>query len=359
MPLYQGKIFQEKFAEILERERVKKPFLVCGKSFWCLPNYPSLPENTVYFTDFSPNPKLEEVHTGLALFLRERCDFIITVGGGSAIDVGKMVNVLESNAGEAFHSNQLKILPEPRAKNLAIPTTAGSGAEETEFAVVYVNGEKHSVSHPQGKPDYVLLNPQFLETLPTYQKKSTLLDALCQGIESMLSVKSTAESQKYAQRALELILGSYRAYLAGEKACAGDILEGANLAGKAINISQTTAAHAMSYKLGEILDIAHGHSAALCLREVWGYMRGAGVNVIDPRGKDHLNKVFKRLDGIFGVEKAQEKFSRILEEMKIHLPRKLTGEEINVLVSSINAQRLKNNPVEISPETARRIYSRL
>lgn len=141
------------------------------------------------FQGFSSNPKYEDVLRGVEAFRAENCDAVVAVGGGSSLDVGKCIKLF------ARMDPEQDCLAQPLQENgvplAAVPTTAGTGSESTHFAVVYVNGEKRSVASTAALPDLAILDADALDTLPLYQKKCTLLDALCQGIESAWSVRST------------------------------------------------------------------------------------------------------------------------------------------------------------------------
>ena len=208
----------EKFKSDLSDDLAhKKCLLVCSKSQnrndvvdWLSRNCGEL----IQFNDFSSNPKYEEALSGFEVFNENNCDFLISLGGGSAIDVAKVIKAMlgsESYDG-LIHDKTVIIdfLKNPGfdgdVSHLAIPTTAGTGSESTHFAVIYYEGTKYSVSNDGLLPNYVLLQPELLATLPEYQKKSTMLDALCQGIESYWSVRSTDESKKYAVEAITTIL---------------------------------------------------------------------------------------------------------------------------------------------------------
>ena len=245
---------------------------------------------------------------------------------------------------------------------LAVPTTAGTGSESTHFAVIYYEGTKYSVDAESVLPDYVYLEPRFLDTLPIYQKKSTMLDALCQGIESYWSIHSTEESKKYAKKAIQLILKNYKEYIAGNKETHPDILKAANFAGKAINISKTTAAHAMSYKITSLYGTSHGHAVSLCLPLVWEYMIQHIDQVQDERGEQYLEQVFQDLDKFFHTknhEKSIQKMRKIYEEIEIPYTHMVKEEDIATLTSSVNAQRLKNNPIPLPEEVIEQIYRTL
>ena len=307
----------------------KKPFVVCKPRVKNIIS--SLGLNFVYFYRFTPNPDLNQVLNGIELFEKQGCDLIVSIGGGSAIDVAKGVNILSGKG--------MEMLAKPRAKHLSVPTTAGTGSESTRFAVLYMNEQKFSVEHERVLPEYVILDPEFLKTLPIYHKKSTLLDALCQAIESLWSKGQTSESKAYALSAINVILDNIDAYLAGDKESALRILQGANLAGRAINISKTTAAHAMSYKLSSIFKIAHGHAVALCIIYVWEHLiKGDNIPAeLPPTMYTIFQDIMIKLDMFydFGV-----------------VPESL----INELVSSVNVQRLGNHPVSLSEHELADIY---
>lgn len=112
-----------------------------------------------------------------------------------------------------------------------------------------------------------------LETLPEYQKKATLMDAFCQSIESFWSINSTKESKGYSKEAINIIMNNYEDYLDGDNSKNKLILKAANISGKAINITQTTAGHAMSYKLTSFYNIEY------CSRPCSGIMHFKNLTI--------------------------------------------------------------------------------
>lgn len=346
--------------DVLKHCNAKKPFVVCDSAFDLLPikdYFLTLKYEFVYFSDFAPNPLYEDIAKGVKLFRESKCDFIISVGGGSAIDVAKCIKLFSGLNDDVVYLEQK--FKNNNLQHLAIPTTAGTGSESTKFAVCYYNGAKQSITHEDIIPDFAIIDPTFLETLPIYQKKSTLLDALCQAIESLWSVNSNRESEEYAVSAITTILASLYAYLSGDKAATENIAMAANLAGRAINITQTTAAHAMSYKITALYGIPHGHAVAICLPYVWRFMINNISACVDSRGEKHLEYVFNKLDEIFFVDdhkQAVYRFFRILKFLGIDFPQINSKEELSVLVKSVNPERLKNNPVELDFAAIEEIY---
>ena len=358
-----GASAHEKLADIIREKKIHKLLLVCGGSFdrlYFRDYVMSMDTQLVRFGGFSPNPKYEEICAGLELFRSEGCDGILAVGGGSAIDTAKCIKLFSVlDPDKVYIEQDFQPCDVPL---IAIPTTAGTGSESTRNAVLYYQGKKYSVGHDCTLPDYAILCPEVLRDLPDYQKKSTMLDALCQGIESWWSLRSTEESVEYARAAVDKVMENYRAYLAGDSAAAAEIMLGANLAGRAINLTATTAAHAMSYKLTSLFRIPHGHAVAMALPEVWEYMLRNTEQCADPRGAEHLRRVFADIASAMGCEDAPaavRRFRDIMEELEMPILRGVTDEQLDLLASSVNLQRLGNNPVPLDLSALRSLYERI
>ena len=350
----------------------KKVFLVCGNSFHTL-NIKEDIENMgiphVIFSDFTPNPLYEQVCKGVDLFQITRCDSILAVGGGSAIDVAKCIKLAvlaEEGEDALIPPLVLKQLPIEGSKIpfIAIPTTAGTGSESTHNAVMYYEGAKQTVTNNGVLPNYAILESSVLKTLPLYQKKCTMLDALCQGIESWWSVNSTDESKDYSKVCIELIMANWRKYIfENDDDAAANMMLAANYGGRAINIAQTTAAHAMSYKLTSLYKLPHGHAVAICLPEIWQYMLCNMDKCIDARGEYYLSSIFKDIAHAMGTEEthsAIESFLMMLRALDIQSPTASIKEnELNILSTSVNPVRLKNNPVKLDEQAIIVLYNEI
>ena len=307
------------------------------------------------FAGFTSNPLYEQVCDGVKLFNDEKCELIVAVGGGSSIDVAKCIKLFCK-----MNSNISYLEQEPFDSGvtlIAVPTTAGTGSESTRHAVIYNEGVKQSISHLSIIPDYAVLEPSVLKTLPLYQKKCTMLDALCQAIESWWSVHSTDESKNYSKIAISLIMAYWEEYIFEntDKASA-KIMEAANYAGQAINITATTAAHAMSYKITSLYNFPHGHAVAICMPEVWKYMHEHTNDCIDGRGAGYLSNTLSQISDIISLEQ----FVNILEKMEMECPKAKEREiELEILTKSVNPVRLKNNPIALSSDVLGEMYRRI
>ena len=344
--------------DLMRKYRLKKPFIVSGVPEELFKD--SFNFEYELFTDFTPNPDYTQVCEGLKQYRESGCDFIVSIGGGSTIDVAKCIKLYSAMKDDKPYTVQEHVFSPVR--HIAIPTTAGTGSESTRFAVMYYNGQKQSVTDDCILPDAAILDPTFLKGLPEYHKKATLLDAVCHATESMWSVNSDEQSEGYSSAALRIILANYSDYLAGDEAAAGRILEAANLAGRAINISQTTAAHAMSYKLTSEFGIAHGQAAALCLPEVWQYIVEHTEECSDPRGEEHLLTELGRLSDAYGCETADEaidRFMSLLTELDLKPVECDDDDRLRTLAASVNPQRLGNCPVPLRYNELLEMYRRI
>ena len=336
---------------VVEKYGIAKPFIVCGKSALGFKKFGfdiNDFNNAVVFGDYSSNPKYDEIRNGIEIFDANPCDGIVAIGGGSAIDVAKCIKLYSKDA--------------INIPFIAVPTTAGTGSESTCFAVMYKEGIKQSIEDKHILPKCVILDSDLLESLSDFQKKCTVMDALCQAIESYWAVKATKESQVIALEAIGLINGNILPYIYGELSTAEKIMKGANLAGCAINFTRTTAAHAMSYKITSELGLPHGYAVAVCLPEVWSFMNNNIDKCVDNRGIEYLQNVFVKIAAALGfdnVDSAILYLKSLLEKLGLKPFAKdlvISDDIINEFVKSVNIERLMNNPVRLDKGDLESIY---
>lgn len=354
------KIIYQDYVQICQWLLGKKTLLVCGNSFETLEVSKCFASpNVVKFSDFTSNPSYDSTVKGVEVFRQSDCNAIVAVGGGSAIDVAKCIK-LYSNMDDSRNYLEQDIIANS-IPFMAIPTTAGTGSESTRFAVIYYNGEKQSVNHPSCIPDTVVFDVSVLDKLPLYQKKVTMLDAFCHAIESFWSVNSTNESKAYSREAIKLILENMQGYLLFDCNAAKGMFKAANIAGKAINITQTTAGHAMCYKLTSLFGIAHGHAAALCVSKLWPYMLEHTDKCADPRGRRYVEQMFDELTYTMGSVhqmEAVDKFQRVVNKLRLEIPE-ATEDDIDKLRVSVNSERLKNNPIKLEEYVIKELYEQI
>ena len=303
-----------------------KPFVVAD-IFLAKDIKKKLPNAVVVFSKFTSNPKYEEMLEGLKLFKENNCDAIVSIGGGSCIDVAKVIK-LSSGADLSKDIPTFKQdYKYTDIKHICIPTTSGTGSESTRHAVLYLDGVKQSICNSAILPEYVILCPKFIVTVPLYQKKATMMDALCQCIESLWSRKGNKDSRKYALQGLKLFRDNYKGYLDLDNDSIKNIQLAANFSGKAINISETTAAHAMSYKITSLYGIPHGHAVAICMNAIFNNCK--------------VRTKYKDID-------VKELFNEVMNYFKLDKSVDIDKSKLNELVDSVNPVRLKNFPYRIN-----------
>lgn len=311
------------------------------------------------FSDYKPNPTYEQVCDGVEKFRKTKSKFILALGGGSALDVAKCIKVFSTM------DDNVNFLKQDIVQNdimlCAVPTTAGTGSEATRYAVIYYEGNKQSVTSDYIIPDIVLFDSNLLKSLSIDGKKATVLDAFSHSIESMWSVNSTEESKKYAKKSIKIILDNIDKYLDGDEKTYPLMLKAANLAGKAINITQTTAGHAMCYKLTSIYGIAHGHAACLINSILFPYMIDNLDKCSDVRGEKYLEKTFIEISKALGcnsLEEAKKFIIKLLDKLNFY-DVNFNYDDLDTLTSYVNTTRLKNNPIKLDKEDIKIIYERL
>lgn len=339
----------------------KKPFLCCSGSFKKTAAFEYLKNNfdLTVWDKVRPNPRFEDMVAAADLFSKSKCDFIIGAGGGSVLDSAKMIKLLTTN-------NPKTALSEPMQDNdikfLAIPTTSGTGSEATRYSIFYVNEkEKHSITHSGFLPDFVLLDSSFLKTVPPYQRRCTAMDALCHSIESYWNVKSTEESKAIAKRAIELFVENKDGYINNTDSGNNGMMMASYYAGKAIDITSTTSAHAMCYNITVNCHTAHGHSVSVNLKEIWKYMNLHNDKINDARGRAYVLKTLDELGIMLGgknsVEGAQI-FEGILNEFELCAP--VANEKlVKGFAEKVNPDRLLNNPTVLTSDDVFKIYRKV
>lgn len=347
--------------DYLEDNHVRSMMLVCGKAVKYHPLYKHIKElesltgiRITEFSDFEPNPKYESVRAGVKQFNENGCDSILALGGGSTMDVAKCIKLFANMDPDRSYLDQR--IEENNILLMTIPTTAGTGSEVTRYAVIYYDGVKQSITHESCIPSMVFIDTSFLKTVPEYHRKATLLDALCHGVESYWCVNSTDESKAYAKEAITMILDNMDPYLNNENRGNINMQRASQLAGRAINITQTTAGHAMCYMLTEMYGIAHGHAAALCVNVLWPYMLEHTADCTDKRGEKYLVRTLRELATAFDRDTPAEacaRFDSILRELQLKAPD-ISGEaDLDKLAANVKPERLRNQPVKLNGEVIR------
>jgi len=318
------------------------------------------PDAITLFSGFEPNPKIEDVERGVAKCRAADPDLVVALGGGTAIDLAKMIASMSRHA-ESPRDIAVNAVPlsQGTLPLVAVPTTAGTGSEATHFAVVYVDGQKYSVADPCLLPCVAVVDPELTNSVPPRMTAATGLDAFCQAIESIWAVGATDESVAYATSAATLAFEHLAAATNTPTPESRHAMSlASHLAGKAINISKTTLPHAISYAITADYGIPHGAAVATTLSSVLAYNFGVSTSdCADQRGTSHVRQRLSLILDILKAATVEEACQRIeglvsslgcnptLAAAGIH-----TEESLRVLASRVNAARLSNNPRMASQE---------
>lgn len=296
------------------------------------------------------SPTLESIEMAGAFFAGSGADTILAIGGGAVIDTAKGVRRIAACphlcAADALRMRGGSTRRLPAC--IAVPTTAGTGSEVTPFATFYVGGVKHSVDHPDAMPDRAVVDARLTGSLDARQTACSGVDAICHGIESMWSRAATTESITYASDALTLCgrhLGD--AIREGDANARAAVMYAAHLSGRAIAITRTTAAHALSYALTARFGIPHGHAVGLFMGPVLAehareVHRGKGI-------AEYQETILARL-ALPNARTPRQRWEAQLREWglpatlaEVGVPRSAYAE----LIAEVNLERLANHPVRL------------
>ena len=322
------------------------------------------------FTAFSPNPTWDCLATILEEHPPEHIDCVIAIGGGTAIDLAKLTaTALQLGSAESLWTATQQGQPIEQERHsirlMAIPTTAGTGAEATRFAVLYRDQIKHSVVGNSLMPDAYALDPSLLKTLPSSVIADAGLDAACQAMESLWSVRSTDRSEEEAWAALDLVVEHLAPAVntRSDDALAGMLLA-SHRAGNAINLTTTTAPHALSYGLTSEFGIPHGRAVGYLFGPVFKHTARADSQACrHPKGSECTSQ---RLEAIAQrwsqtVQTFPDWWTHFLQQDLSLSPAalELDDSHLDRLSKTVNAVRLSNHPCTLTQAAIRTIYTEL
>jgi len=352
--------------EFMQLWKVKKTLIVCGKkSYDSLYNKNEIESQlinvkTLRHSEFDINPNFDDLVRGADIVRKFQPDMILGIGGGSVMDTAKLLSIFPDSKKEIRQCIEGKEVSKKRKIHLVlVPTTAGSGSESTHFAVAYIGEKKYSVANQMLLSDCSLIDPECTYTMPKKLTAITAMDALSQAIESYWAVGSNEESMDYAVHSIELNIKSYKKnILAPDVQTRTDMMKASFLAGKAINISKTTAPHALSYFLTKNYGIPHGHAVGLTLGAFIKF--NGAVDELSYRGRITYGNFIQKLKKLLVLLEVNsfEGASKLIRGMLefAELPTKLSDigvnkfETLDRLCKSVNIERLNNNPRLITNE---------
>ena len=229
----------------------------------------------VTFDAVTPNPKDHEVMAGEAVYRENGCDLVVALGGGSAMDCAKGIGVMAGNSGHILDYEGVDEIPSPGPPLIFIPTTAGSSADVSQFAIITDTARyvKIAIVSKMVIPDLALVDPQVTTTMSPELTAASGMDALCHAFEAFLSTASSPLTDMAALSAIGLIVDHL------EEACKqpanmthrNQMMMASLMAGIAFSNASLGLVHAMAHSLGGRFDLPHGECNAILLEAVVRY----------------------------------------------------------------------------------------
>ncbi len=252
---------------------------------------------SVVFTDVSPNPRVEQVMKGAELYSEQGCNVIVAVGGGSPMDCAKGIGIVSTHGRSILEFEGVDRIEIPIPPMICIPTTAGTSADVSQFAIISNQQEKMKISiiSKSVVPDVALIDPDTTRTMDTFLTACTGVDALVHAIEAFVSTASGPLTDMHALDAIRLI-NTHLALLVEQPEdthLREQVMLGSMKAGLAFSNAVLGAVHALSHSLGGYLDLPHGLCNAMLLEHVIDYNYDSAADRfrvvaetmgIDPRG---------------------------------------------------------------------------
>ena len=223
-------------------------------------------------TAVSPNPRDHEIMAGAEFYRQQGCDVLVAVGGGSVMDCAKGIGIIVSNGGDICDYAGVDAVPIPMPPLLCIPTTGGTSADVSQFAIINNTAEKVKIAVVTKAvvPDVALIDPETLLTMSPYLTACTGMDALCHAIEAFVSNAHSPVTDLHALEAIRLIASSLQPSVAApdDLSLRIDVMLASLQAGLAFSNASLGTVHAMAHSLGGFKDLPHGECNALLLPHV-------------------------------------------------------------------------------------------
>lgn len=319
------------------------------------------------FTDIEANPSVTTVEKATEQFKSSGADFIVTLGGGSPMDVAKAVGVVAKYGGSITDYEGAHKVPGPIIPLIAIPTTAGTGSEVTAFSVItdHSRDYKLTVFSYEILPAYAILDAELITTAPASVAAACGIDAFIHAEEAYISKDASPFSDAMAEKAMELIGGNIRKFVADRTniEAAEAMLVGSLFAGIAFSFARLGNVHAMSHPVSAYFDVPHGVANAVLLPVVAEY------NALADSGKyfniyNYINpiKAYKdEFEPMMLVDAIKELCSDIgiPESLTIAVNNasktgELTKEEIESKISAMADDAMKSGNIMVNPRSSRK-----
>lgn len=319
----------------------------------------SCTEDHFIFSDISPNPRDYETMLGADLFIAQKCDVIIAIGGGSPMDCAKGIGIVASNGGNILDYEGVDQIKLPGPPLICIPSTAGTSADVSQFAIICdtLSQVKKAIISKKVVPDLALIDPVPLMTMDMYLTACTGMDALTHAIEAYVSNAQSALTDVHALEAIKLVSENLLDAVKPERTLDTmfKMLQASLHAGLAFSNASLGAVHALAHSLGGLLDLPHGQCNSILLEHVIAlnyeaaparYNRIAEALGASP-DRDSLLERIRELRGRASIKPYIE-----IDDISDKLMDQLT-------VNAISDPCIVTNPKQLSTQEVKEIYGRI
>lgn len=350
----------------LQHFTARRPMIVTDENLLDLPWFQeileqvsSCTEDHFIFSDISPNPRDYETMLGADLFIAQKCDVIIAIGGGSPMDCAKGIGIVASNGGNILDYEGVDQIKLPGPPLICIPSTAGTSADVSQFAIICdtLSQVKKAIISKKVVPDLALIDPVPLMTMDMYLTACTGMDALTHAIEAYVSNAQSALTDVHALEAIKLVSENLLDAVKPERTLDTmfNMLQASLQAGLAFSNASLGAVHALAHSLGGLLDLPHGQCNSILLEHVIAlnyeaaparYNRIAEALGASP-DRDSLLERIRELRGRAGIKPYIE-----IDDISDKLMDQLT-------VNAVSDPCIVTNPRQLSTQEVKEIYGRI
>ena len=292
------------------------------------------------------------------------CKRIIAIGGGTVIDIAKVLAVSDGGPVDALYDNVANL--EKRHELVIVPTTCGTGSEVTNISIINRTriGTKMVLASEKMFADAAVLVPELLSSLPFGVFATSSIDALVHAVESSLSPKATAYTKLFGYKAIEMIIRSYQKLVKEGREVLGGLMEdfliASNYAGLAFGTAGCAAVHAMSYPLGGTYHVPHGESN-------YAMFTGVLKNYMEIKQDGEIAVMNGYLADLLGCgvgevyDKLEELLNQVLPKKALH-EYGVTVQDLDTFTEAVmttQGRLMGNNFVPLDAERVRKIYGEL
>ncbi|CAG8927739.1 unnamed protein product [Penicillium salamii] len=311
-----------------------------------------------------PEPSQHDVAAIIATLSRPQVDMVIGIGGGSVLDVAKLLSVLCIDAAPSLDALLAGEKPQRRTRSILIPTTAGTGSEATPNAILAIPEKETKVGiiSPVMLPDVVALVPELTTSMPAHIASSTGIDALCHLIECFTANVANPVSDNYALTGMKKLFANLETTLREPENLQArlEMLWASYYGGASIAHAGTHLVHALSYPLGGRYHLPHGVANAILLAPCMRFVRPAAVSKF-AQAYDLLPDADVRLSDEEKSHALVDYFTALVA--RLQLPASLEALGISpdhlpwLVEAALDAQRLMNNvPMAVTADDVRAVY---